>query len=95
MKDEICLQLNGECVRHHLNGPQRVHNILQLVLPQHPVRSKPGTQTGRQSALRRVTPAPHTELLIHKYRRTLVPDGICGALLGQRSSHRSMRSSFA
>lgn len=87
MKDEICLQLNGECVCHHLNGPQRVHDILQLVLPQNPVWCKPGTQTGRQSAVRRVTPASHTELLIHKYRRTLGPDGIYGALPGQRSSH--------
>lgn len=87
MNDEICLQLNGECVCHHLNGPQRVHNVLQLVLPQNPVWSEPATQTGRQSAVRRATPASSTELLIHKYRRTLVPDGIFGALLGQRSSH--------
>lgn len=62
MKDEICLQLNGECACHHLNGPQRVHYILQLVPPQNPVRGKPATQTGRQSG---GTPASSTELLVH------------------------------
>lgn len=95
MKDELCLQLNGECVCHHLNGPQRVHNILQLVLSQNPVWCKPGTQTGRQSAVGRVTPASYTEPLVHKHRRTWVADGIYGASLGQRSSHWSTHSSFA
>lgn len=58
-QQEICLQHNGECVCHHLNGPQRVHNLLHLVLSQNPVWCKPGRQTGRQSAAGGATPAPY------------------------------------
>lgn len=95
MKHEICLQHNGEGVCHHLNGHQRVHNVLQLVLSQNPVWCEPGTQTGRQLAVTMVTRASSTELLIHRRRRTLVPVGIDEALLEQRSFRWSTRSSFA
>lgn len=90
---KICLQHNGESVCHHLNGSQRIHNLLQLVLPQNPVWGKPGTHTD----------VSHLNLLhlislrwvSESYRRTLVLDGIYEALPEQRSFRWATRSSSA
>lgn len=84
---KICLQHNGECVCHHLNGHQRIHNLLQLVLSQNPVWGKPGTHTHTHIRV------SHLKLLhsislwceSESYARTLVADGICEGLPEERS----------
>ena len=43
-KSKVYLQQNRKCVCHHLNRPERVHNIFELVLSQNPVRCKPENQ---------------------------------------------------
>lgn len=88
---KICLQHNGECVCHHLNGHQGIHNVLQLVLSQNPVWGKPGTHDRHVSHLKLVSLRCESE----SRRRTLVPDGICEALPEQSSFRWATRSSSA
>lgn len=39
--EHVYLQHNGQCVRHHLNGPEGVYNVFELISPENPIWCKP------------------------------------------------------
>lgn len=49
MQKLVYLHYNGQRLCHHLNGPERIHDVFQLVLSEDPVWSKPKKQTNKQS----------------------------------------------
>lgn len=77
------LQNDGECFSHHLNGPERIHNVFQLVLSENPIRCKPETQ---KQDVRICISQTHRVLYICIHIHTLAQGGIYEALLECRSS---------
>lgn len=91
----IYLQHDGQSVCDHLNGPERVHHVFQLVLPEDPVWCEPGKHRTAVSVERtRIrTYMPTSNAL--RCERTWVGVGTCEAWLGCRSSRWPRRSSSA
>lgn len=76
----IYLQHNGKCVCHHFNGPERVHDIFELVLSENPVWHKPEIQ--RQDVwCQSCEYQTHMRECLRLLRRTWVLDGIYEAWL--------------
>lgn len=90
----VYLQHNAKCLCHHFNGPERIHDIFELVLPENPVWSEPGTWGSKKKKEKKkkrclVSQLQMSDKVIHDGLRWLIHTWVvgwtCGAWPGRKS----------